>query len=316
MSGASATRRVPEAADSAAAGALPNVLVIGAMKCGTSALHYYLDLHPEISMSSPKELNFFCGEPELPDEMSSLAESERCLIAASSRNWSRGPRWYASQFDPDAPFRGEASPNYTAPWQPRAAERIASTVPDARLVFMVRDPLRQLISQYLHYRHGGNESRPIAEALADPHGIYLERARYHARLRPYLERFPRERILVLSQERLHGQRREAIAEVYRFLGVEEGFYSPRIERDRHRSESKGRRARLLRRVQHSRLGRAGRWLPQEAKWYLERLASAGRRTEPEARLDDATRARVLDALADDVARLREVTGLRLEEWSI
>jgi hypothetical protein len=40
-------------------GALPNLIVIGAQKCGTSSLHYYLDLHPEIEMSSPKELNFF-----------------------------------------------------------------------------------------------------------------------------------------------------------------------------------------------------------------------------------------------------------------
>ena len=45
-------------------GALPNLVVVGAMKCGTSSLHYYLDLHPEVAMSSPKELDFFLGSPE------------------------------------------------------------------------------------------------------------------------------------------------------------------------------------------------------------------------------------------------------------
>src|ERR687894_2292944 len=72
--------------------ALPNLIVIGAQKCGTSVLHYYLSLHPEVSMSRPKELNFFIEE----------------------RNWPRGLDWYKSQFDGDARVRGEASPNYTA----------------------------------------------------------------------------------------------------------------------------------------------------------------------------------------------------------
>ena len=61
----------------AAVGALPNLIVIGAQKCGTSGLHYYLSLHPEISMSRPKELNFFIEE----------------------RNWPRGVDWYRRHFD-------------------------------------------------------------------------------------------------------------------------------------------------------------------------------------------------------------------------
>src|SRR6059058_6332030 len=73
-------------------GALPNLIVIGAQKCGTSGLHYYLSLHPEVSMSRPKELNFFIVE----------------------RNWPRGTEWYAAHFEPRAIVRGESSPNYTA----------------------------------------------------------------------------------------------------------------------------------------------------------------------------------------------------------
>src|ERR687898_136777 len=74
-----------------AVGALPNLVVLGAQKCGTSGLHFYLDLHPEIAMSMPKELNFFIEE----------------------RGWPRGTDWYMQHFDPDAPIRGESSPNYT-----------------------------------------------------------------------------------------------------------------------------------------------------------------------------------------------------------
>src|SRR6266480_7909195 len=88
------SRSEAAAADGAgtAEGALPNLIVLGAQKCGTSGLHYYLSLHPEVWMSRPKELNFFLEE----------------------RNWNRGVDWYRRHFDPDARVRGEASPNYTA----------------------------------------------------------------------------------------------------------------------------------------------------------------------------------------------------------
>ena len=73
------------------AGALPNLIVIGGLKCGTTSLHHYLNLHPQVAMSRPKELNFFVAE----------------------LNWELGPEWYASHFDRDADLRGETSPHYT-----------------------------------------------------------------------------------------------------------------------------------------------------------------------------------------------------------
>src|SRR6059058_1737729 len=71
--------------------ALPNLLVIGGLKCGTTSLHHYLNLHPEVAMSRPKELNFFVAE----------------------LNWPLGRDWYAGHFEPGAPVRGESSPHYT-----------------------------------------------------------------------------------------------------------------------------------------------------------------------------------------------------------
>ena len=70
---------------------LPNLIIIGAMKCGTSALHRYLGLHPEISMSDEKELNFFI----------------------EGMNWEKGLAWYESMFTGKAKVHGESSPDYT-----------------------------------------------------------------------------------------------------------------------------------------------------------------------------------------------------------
>ncbi|MCG8468872.1 MAG: hypothetical protein MJB57_11825 [Gemmatimonadetes bacterium] len=112
-----------------AASRLPNLVVVGAQKCGTSALHYYLDLHPAIAMSRPKELNYFIED----------------------RNWSRGPEWYVKRFDGRAPVRGETSPNYTAhPTFDGVPERMAASIPDARLIYIVRDPIERIRAHWIH----------------------------------------------------------------------------------------------------------------------------------------------------------------------
>ena len=128
-------------------GVLPNLVVIGGLKCGTTSLHHYLNLHPEVEMSRPKELNFFVAE----------------------LNWSLGPDWYSSHFGGGAPIRGESSPHYTN--RPRfdgVAERMRSMLADARLIYMVRDPIDRMLSHYLHNVGGGYDDRPLAEAFAIP----------------------------------------------------------------------------------------------------------------------------------------------------
>jgi hypothetical protein len=200
---------------------LPNLIVIGAMKCGTTALHRYLALHPDVAMSEPKELNFFCG----PERLGDANESS----AWSAGNWHRGVEWYAGHFRP-APVRGEASPGYTSPSFPEVAERMARVLPDARLVYAVRDPVERAVSQYLHHRADGTERRPIEEALLDPGSQYLERSLYHVRLEPYLARFPRERIFICAQEDLSSNQRATLRELYRFAGVDDSFWSPEHDR--------------------------------------------------------------------------------------
>src|SRR5688500_1196803 len=85
--------------------ALPDLVGIGAMKCGTSSLHYYLGLHPEIQMSQPKELHFFLDSAAFqPQDFGGIRKTliELC-------NWHRGVDWYAQHFSPDAAVRGEST---------------------------------------------------------------------------------------------------------------------------------------------------------------------------------------------------------------
>lgn len=179
-----------------AAVTLPDVLVIGAMKCGTSAVHAYLDAHPDVAMSDPKELNFF------------------------TEQWDRGLEWYAARFDSDAKVRGESSPGYTSPSFPEVPERIAGVVPWVRLVYLVRDPLERALSQYAHHRRQGTETRPVAEALLDPDSQYVARSRFHERLTPYLRHFEREQVHVVVSERLLADRENEVARLYAHVGVD------------------------------------------------------------------------------------------------
>lgn len=194
------------------AGALPTMLVVGGMKCGTSALHAYLAGHPDVHMAAGKELNFFFGPEAAPDDDDSGWWREG--------QWHRGPQWYASQLDAALPVRGEASPGYTDPAHPEAAGRIATLIPDVRLVHLAREPFARALSQWRHHVRDGTEPRPAEEALLDPGSQYLDRSRHHDRLTPFVELFDRSQLHVVVTERLAVDPRRELAAVFAHVGAD------------------------------------------------------------------------------------------------
>ena len=184
---------------------LPNLIVIGAQKCGTSGLHYYLSLHPEVSMSTPKELNFFITE----------------------RNYPRGLEWYSRHFDATARCRGEASPNYTAyPQHLGVPERIAAVVPDVRLVYIVRDPIERITAHFVHNFAKRREKGDLRATLMHPNTSYVTRSKYFMQLQRYLAHFDEEQILVLDQRDLRDDRMPTLRRLFEFAGVDPGFRHP------------------------------------------------------------------------------------------
>lgn len=180
---------------------------------------------PDIAMSDPKELNFFNGPDEPPHD-----DPDTWWLTGQ---WHRGLEWYAGQLGSRAPVRGESSPAYTSPSFPEVARRMASVVPDVRLLYLVRDPVDRAVSQYAHHRRDGAETRPAAEALLDPGSQYVARSRYVERLEPFLAHFDREQIRVVVQERLLHDRTSEMAEVYRHVGVDPGWRGERLKREFH-----------------------------------------------------------------------------------
>ena len=199
---------------------LPDFLVLGAQKAGTTALYEYLRRHPQISGPSWKEVSFF------------------------DRHWARGESWYRGNFPNVARTRGkhvgEASPSYV--FHPLAPLRVQEVVPEARLIVLVRNPVDRALSQYNHEVALGREALPFEEALdaeeerlrgeqermaADPRYFsrewwshtYKARGRYAEQLERWLAVFPREQLLVLPSDDLGSEPARAHAQVLEVLGA-------------------------------------------------------------------------------------------------
>lgn len=181
--------------------ASPDFVIIGAMKCATSTLHNQLAAQGGIYMSTPKEPNFFSDEDV----------------------FARGVEWYESLFAsaPPKAIRGESSTHYSKrdehPW---ACERLQRRRPDARLVYVMRNPLDRLFS---HYQHGWTEGwirSDIDQAILENPKLVLQGC-YAWQIEPYLRRFGPDRILPVFFERLTRFPEEELERIARHIGCTE-----------------------------------------------------------------------------------------------
>jgi hypothetical protein len=277
-----------------AVGALPNVLVIGAQKCGTSTLHYYLRFHPDVSASTPKELDFFIAE----------------------RNWPLGVDWYRSHFAPDAKARLESSPNYTTyPHFDGVAERMHDLVPEARLIYLVRDPIARIEAHWVHNYAKRRERGTVLDTILHPTTTYVMRSRYAMQLEQFLRFYDRSRVLVLEQDDLRHRRLDTLREVFKFIEIEPTFDHRSFQAVRHRTEKKRRATRLGLRVKEMSKSNWGRRVPKAVWNYGEAGLRLSRPIE-RPNLREQLPPEIIRALREDAERLRELTGREFASWSI
>jgi hypothetical protein len=210
---------------------LPDFLIIGSTRCGSTSLHGWVTAHPLVA-TTPKEIHFF------------------------NMNYYRGTDWYRGHFPSvqerdesvsrhGRPFLvGEATASYLAHyWTPR---RLRKLLPDARLIVSLRDPVERAHSQYHYFRRRGpveveplptfeeaitaEEGRlrgEVEREIADPHYHswrvyrwgYLRTSRYAEHLERWFEVFPREQFLFLNFHELIRDPRTALEQVCEHLGL-------------------------------------------------------------------------------------------------
>lgn len=180
----------------------PNLFIVGAMKSGSTTLHDYLAEHPEIFMSPEKEPGFFV--PELWKTKKTTEYNQ--LFATSSYE----------------KYRGESSTHYTKlPTYSGVAERIYQYNPDARILYIVRHPVKRTISHYLHNRRDlylYAENRPILKAIEQDES-YTAYSNYAMQIKPYYEKFGEKNIQVILFEEMIASPETVLKELFKWLGV-------------------------------------------------------------------------------------------------
>lgn len=288
-------------------GLLPTFFLIGAGKAGTSSLNEYLSAHPEIHMARVKEPHFFVAEPGPAPFFAPPRVAER--------------RAYEALFECDLRVRGEASHHYTSfPVVTQVPERIHRSVPGARLIYLVRDPIERIESAYVQdstYRAAGQvERRTFAAALGDlssPRNLLVAKSRYMTQIRQYLERFDPAQIMVVDAADLRDDRIATLSEIFRFLEVDPDFRSPSFGKEHNKGAAKRRVPGWYAAVDRSLLSRV---LGPRVRMAAGRVTSSfGSRIERPV-WSDAARDTIEALLAPEVADLRDFTGQRFSTWSL
>lgn len=272
----------------------PNFIIIGAMKCGTSSLYHYLGLHPEVGVSAIKEVDFFIEE----------------------NNFAKGVDWYQSQFQGDFKIFGEASPNYSkAHYFAGVPRRMYELVPRVKLIYLVRDPIDRIISHYTHNYSEGREHRSINEVLEElDDNHYVMCSRYFWQLEHYFEYFSEDQMLVLPSFRLRDDRRDALRQIFDFLGVEDAFYTSEYEQQMHKTSKKRRKGKVSRFILESPVIKTLKgYIPDSVK---DPIKKATRPEVTKPNISPELREKLQDYLRPDIDRLRTFSGLQLDRWEL
>ena len=278
----------------------PDFLVIGAEKAGTTTLHDLLDHHPDISMSDPKEPSFFC-QPAL---------------------YAKGWDWYRGFFaNATGRVIGEASPAYSMDADfPGTADRIARDLPNAKLIYIVRDPVERLESAWMWYRAHGRHKLgqrafpPLDRSVHEVPGL-IDASRYWHQLSLYRAHFAEEQILVLFLEDMRRDPVVTLGQAFDFVGVDP---TAPIEEPHHvANESAGQR---MDTDFVSRLRTVGplEALRQRSPAVVRRAAASilKRKITGRPSWDPRTLGWVQDQLRDDAADLLRHAGKAADFWSL
>jgi hypothetical protein len=312
----------------------PNFFIVGAPKAGTTSLYHYLDQHPDIYMSPMKEPCHFSYEVR-PENFEPSLRGRAIQLEKDVREYLRGPmdrkfsggivaewsdylRLFAAATTQQAV--GEASVNYLM--SRSAPGAIASRIPHARIIMVLRSPVERAFSQYLHFVSDGLVTQPFRDYVRTSlrhggkglgiHEPFLEMGFYAEQVQRYLEHFPREQIGIWLYEKAKSRPREFMREVLEFLEVDSTF-TP----DTSMRYNQPRIARMVKPSQV--LRRLGLWkmfrrlTPAPIKSFVR---NAVYRPTGSVTMEAADRRLMLDFYRGDIHRLEGILNRDLGTWLV
>lgn len=294
----------------------PNFIIAGFPKCGSTALHYYLDNHPEIFMPRQKELHFFTnqiiaklangpGDKEAKmSQISNMGSYEKCFENAN-----------------ESQVIGEASPSYIN--YPSVFSRIEEELNNPKLIIMLRDPIKRAYSNYLHLVREHRESLSFYDALIQEQErvkkgysdfwYYKFNSRYYEKILAAKKTF--EKVLILTQEGLNKDTEGTIKRVFSFLDVNENY----IPNNMHQRYNHGGVFKdnfitrfFFKQTKFKSTIKKILPIPVQLKNILNKIVSKYR--EPTPDIDIKAENYLVDYFKDDVLKLRNI-GVAVEAWN-
>jgi hypothetical protein len=293
--------------------AMPNFFVVGAQKAGTTSLYHYLDQHPEVFMCPAKEPHFFEGMQQ------DYLRPDRRLAPVTDLET------YLGLFDGvgDEKAVGEASTSYI--YSRRSPSLIKQSVPDARIIAVLRNPADRAYSNFLHCVRGGREPlEDFAEALRAeearikdrwaPLWYYKQKGYYHDQVKRYLDTFGRERVRIFLYDDLRARPLEVLQHMFAFLGVDEAFVPDLSVEHNTAGLPKNRRLYAVAK-------RLGSWNPALKLESMERFLPSGTSRYVKSRFfakpppfPPEVRRTLLSSYRKDILRLEDLIQKDLSRW--
>ena len=294
---------------------MPTFIVFGASRSGTTALYTYLKQHPDIFMSPSKEPNFFAFEGETPNyqgpgadyvnnSVTTLGEYQALFAGAGNQ-----------------PARGEASPLYL--YYEQAPRRMRTHLPDVRLVAILRNPIEQAFSHFLYAK------RQMLEPVGDfTTALSLEQQRYDDGWQPifHYSRFPRyfeqvsryydcfaaDQIKLFLYEDFAEHPRDVLADVFRFIGVDDQFVPDLGYQPNAGGVPKNTWLQDLLMKPYAPTKLVGAMLPEGLRTRIRDAISDRNLERPDFPAE--ARSQLVAALRDDIVRLQDLIGRDLSAW--
>lgn len=291
---------------------LPNFIIVGAAKCGTTSLCHYLAQHPQIFISPNKEPRFFA--PEFYTKYANGPIRRGSLRPEMS--WQEYQDLFKDVKKETA--IGEASTEYL--FLPQVPSRIKSTLPDVKLIAILRDPSERAFSAYCYQLRDGCENLSFAEALADearrtqeswrPGWLYQQVGLYFEQLSRYKSLFGTQQLKVYFYEELAREPIKTLQDMFNFLKVSPDFI-PDLTR---KNVSAVPKSLLLNQLLSDRspVSDLKSYFPKQMQPFFQYIKQKNRSSKPN--LPNEIRKQLVDSYKEDILKLQNLVDKDLSDW--
>lgn len=305
---------------------MPNFLIIGAMKSGTTSLYHYLKQHPQIYMSPVKEPKFFAleGEKLYPGYQEDQKFEWHGSGGLTRIDGVRDIETYRQLFKEVSQEKaiGEASPLYI--YVPKAVERIKYYIPEAKLIAILRHPVDRAYSHFINWIQRGFEpyDADFIQVLQEeetrlkndwsPIWHYKQRGFYYIQLKRYYETFDRSQIKVCLYEEFRANPISIAQDIFKFLGVDNKFVPDTDQTYNLTGLTKNKSIKELINNPNPMKSILKPFLPKQLREYLKSYLKEKNTFKPKLELD--VRRQLIEEYRDDILKLQELIQRDLSKW--